>query len=55
LLLLADASGCWQVVDPAQGYRTLLSTPSYDEAKSWVLEDEYEAVRGRLVRAVGVA
>lgn len=47
LMLLLDASGRWQVVDPAQGYRTLFSTPSYEEARDWVLEDEYEAVRGR--------
>ena len=55
LMLLLDATGCWQVVDPAQGYQALYSTSSYDEAKLWVLEDEYEAVRGRLVRAAGVA
>lgn len=53
LLLLVDASGCWQVVDPAEGYRALFSTPSYEAAKSWVLEDEYESVRGRLVRTAG--
>ena len=55
LMLLLDASGCWQVVDPAQGYGTLFATSSYDGAKDWLLDDEYEAVRGRLVRTAGVA
>lgn len=48
LMLHLDALGCWQVNDPAQGYRTLFSTSSYDEAKGWILEDEYESVWGRL-------
>src|SRR5688572_13318092 len=48
LMLLLDSSGRWLIIDPAQGYRTLFSTSSYEEAKAWVLEDEYEAVRGRM-------
>ncbi|CAA9566406.1 MAG: hypothetical protein AVDCRST_MAG73-4170 [uncultured Thermomicrobiales bacterium] len=55
LMLLGDDSGCWRIVDPGQGYRTLFSSRSYEDAKSWVLEDEYESVRGRMTNAADPA
>ncbi len=49
LMLLNNNSGLWHVVDPVEGYRIWFSSESYEEAKLWLLEDEYECVRGRLV------
>ena len=50
LVLLQTGSGLWQIKDPAENYRVLFSTHSYEEAKLWLLEDEYECVEGRLVK-----
>lgn len=48
LLLLGDSSGNCQVYDPAEGYKLVFTSASYDEAQNWLLEDEYEPVEGRL-------
>ncbi len=51
LLLLGDAAGsCW-VRDPAASYRVVFQGATYDEAQTWLLEDEYEPVEGRLAAA----
>ena len=49
-MLVQDADHGWRIVDPAEGYQTLFPTRSYDEAKTWVMQDEYESVRGRMAR-----
>jgi hypothetical protein len=48
LLLLSDASGRCQVCDPVENYRVVFSAESYEQAKFWLLEDEYESVQGRV-------
>jgi hypothetical protein len=48
LLLLGDPSGRYHVYDPAQSYKIIFSSKTYDEAQNWLLEDEYEPVEGRL-------
>jgi hypothetical protein len=48
LLLLGDSSGSCRVYDPAEGYKVVFSSASYDEAQTWLLEDEYEPIEGRL-------
>ncbi len=48
LLLLSDADGNCQIYDPAEGYKVVFSSKSYDEAQYWLLEDEYEPIEGRL-------
>jgi hypothetical protein len=48
LLLLSDAEGNCRIYDPAEGYKVVFSSPSYDEAQYWLLEDEYELIEGRL-------
>ncbi|MFM9265877.1 hypothetical protein [Tychonema sp. BBK16] len=35
-------------IDPAEGYKVVFSSQSYDEAQYWLLEDEYEPMEGRL-------
>jgi hypothetical protein len=48
LLLLSDPTGnCW-VCDPSDGYKVVFSGSTYHEAQTWLLEDEYEPVEGRL-------
>ncbi len=48
LLVLSDLSGNCQVYDPAEGYKIIFSSSSYDEVQTWLLEDEYEPIEGRL-------
>lgn len=47
LLLLGDPTGC-RVYDPAENYKVVFSSTTYNEAQTWLLEDEYEPVEGRL-------
>lgn len=49
LLLLADAKGKCQIYDPAKGYEVIFSSDNYENAKLWLLEDEYEPIEGRLL------
>ncbi|MEH2321225.1 MAG: hypothetical protein V7K24_29970 [Nostoc sp.] len=49
LLLLCNSEDNCQVYDPAQGYKVVFSSNNYDAAKSWLLEDEYEPIEGRLL------
>jgi hypothetical protein len=48
LLLLGDKEGNCRIYDPAEDYRMVFSTTNYEEAKLWLLEDEYEPMEGRL-------
>jgi len=48
LLLLGDPAGSCHVYDPAENYKVVFSSETYDEAQNWLLEDEYEPVEGRL-------
>jgi hypothetical protein len=48
LLLLADPAGSCRVQNPAENYKAVFSSAAYDEAQTWLLEDEYEPVAGRL-------
>lgn len=48
LLLLGDSNGNCRVHDPAESYRIVFTSATYDEAQTWLLEDEYEPIEGRL-------
>ena len=48
LILLGDNSGNSSIYDPAQNYQIVFASSSYEEAKLWLLEDEYERVERRL-------
>jgi hypothetical protein len=37
-----------RVHDPAENYKVVFSSATYNEAQTWLLEDEYEPVEGRL-------
>lgn len=47
LILLSDETGNTRIYDPAHNYKTIFFSPTYQEAKLWLLEDEYECVNGR--------
>ncbi|BAZ51893.1 hypothetical protein NIES4103_45520 [Nostoc sp. NIES-4103] len=49
LLLLCDSEENCQIYDPAQGYKLIFYSQSYETAKLWLLEDEYELIAGRLL------
>jgi hypothetical protein len=46
LLVLWPAAGGFEAVDPAKGSVEFRSD-SYDDVVSWLLEDEYQLIRGR--------
>jgi len=48
LLLLSDPAGSCRVHNPAENYKVVFSSATYDEAQAWLLEDENEPVAGRL-------
>ena len=51
LLLMGEPSGSCRVHDPADGYKVVFSSATYDEAQTWLLEDEYEPIEGRLTES----
>ncbi len=48
LMLMGDRMGICHICDPAENYRVVQTSKSYEEAQLWLLEDEFEPVRGRL-------
>ncbi|MGH7998553.1 MAG: hypothetical protein ACREPR_03760 [Brasilonema sp.] len=52
LILLSDSSGKSCIYDPNQNYQLVFKSDTYEEAKLWLLEDEYERVQGRLLAEV---
>jgi hypothetical protein len=49
LMLIGDNEGKYQVYDPAQQYKSIFSSNNYDDVNSWLLEDEYERVDGKIL------
>lgn len=49
LLLLSDRAENSSVYDPAEGYKIVFTSSTYEEAQLWLLEDEYEPIEGRLL------
>jgi hypothetical protein len=47
LLLVADEAGGYKIYDPKEGYAVIFSGSSYEDAKNFLMEDEYEQVKGR--------
>ncbi len=48
LILLGDSEGNCCIYDPTESYKIAFASSSYEEAKLWLLEDEYERIEGRL-------
>ncbi len=49
LMLIKDNQGQYNIYDPTQEYKSIFSSNNYDEVNSWLLEDEYERVDGRVL------
>jgi hypothetical protein len=48
LMLMGDRKGMCRVCDPVENYKVVLTSPSYEEAQLWLLEDGFEPINGRL-------
>lgn len=44
LLLLRPIGDRFEILDPAEGNRRVFETKNYDDARMWLLEDEYVSV-----------
>ncbi|MBE9144158.1 hypothetical protein IQ236_13145 [Planktothrix mougeotii LEGE 06226] len=47
LMLIKEESGKFLIQNPAQNYKTIFTSETYEENQMWLLEDEYERVTGR--------
>lgn len=52
LILLSDRAGNTCIFDPAKNYEVIFSSSTYDEARLWLLEDEFERVNGRFTQNI---
>ncbi|MEO1143555.1 MAG: hypothetical protein AAFW66_14645 [Pseudomonadota bacterium] len=48
LILSAKEDGRFVVSDPKEGNKVVYSSNEYEEAKLWLLEDEFTLVSGRM-------
>ena len=48
LLYVPGRPDCRVIVDPKEGDKVIFTAPTYDEAKLWLLEDEFTPVDGRI-------
>ncbi|MEG4531069.1 hypothetical protein [Microcoleus sp. D2_18a_D3] len=51
LMLVSGKNGGFCIYDPSKNYKSLFLSSTYDEAHSWLLEDEYERCDGRFFAA----
>ncbi|MDG2991494.1 hypothetical protein L3556_11215 [Candidatus Synechococcus calcipolaris G9] len=49
LMLVGDQDGTCRIFNPASDYKLVVTHPSYENAQAWLLEDEYERVKGPLL------
>ena len=49
LMLVSQKNGQCSIYDPSANYQAIFTSKSYDQAHSWLLEDDYERVDGRLL------
>mgnify|MGYP001810430144 CR=1 FL=1 len=47
LMLVKDQSGKFSIHNPAQNYKCIFTSDTYEESQMWLIEDEYERVTGR--------
>ena len=48
LLLRSEGTDSFVIVDPQEGGKRVFGASTYDEARIWLLEDEYERASERL-------
>jgi hypothetical protein len=44
LMLVHRENGVYEIVDPKENYKVVFSHTSYDEAKHWLGEDEFDPI-----------
>ena len=49
LMLVSDRDGTCSIFNPASDYKLVVSHANYQSAQEWLLEDEYERVKGQLL------
>jgi len=49
LMLVSDCDGTCSIFNPASDYKLVISHANYQTAQEWLLEDEYERVKGQLL------
>lgn len=49
LMVVGDRDGTCYIFNPSSNYKLLVAHPSYRAAQEWLLEDEYERVKGQLL------
>jgi hypothetical protein len=47
--LVGDQDGTCRIFNPAADYKLVVVHPNYQAAQDWLLEDEYERVKGKLL------
>ncbi|OCR01640.1 hypothetical protein BCD67_19340 [Oscillatoriales cyanobacterium USR001] len=50
LMLVKEKSGKFCIHNPAQNYQVIFTSDNYDDAKMWLLEDEYERLNSRILQ-----
>lgn len=51
LMLVGDQDGTCRIFNPALDYKLLVTHSNYQLAQEWLLEDEYDRVKGQLLAA----
>jgi len=49
LMLVGDQDGTFRISNPASDYRLVVTHSNYQVAQEWLLEDEYERIKGQLL------
>ncbi len=49
LMVVCDRNGTCRIFNPALDYKLVVARPTYQSAQDWLLEDEYERVKGQLL------
>jgi hypothetical protein len=49
LMLVGEQDGTCNIFNPAFNYKIVVTHSSYQAAQEWLLEDEYERVKGQLL------
>ncbi len=49
LMLIGDQDGSCRIFNPGLNYKLVITLASYEAARDWLLEDEYERVQGQLL------
>ena len=49
LMLVGDQDGSCRVFNPALDYQLVVTHSNYDAAQEWLLEDDYERVKGQIL------